>query len=164
MNINTLNFVEAIGPDVSRVCKEWGLFPAICMAQAILESKSGQSELALNANNIFGKKWNEGKFEPYYKVTNEYLTCSREEAEAAGFELVDESSGLYRKMLPFNYYNSWAESINHYCENIMKSKWYAPAREYLEDPDEFLEAMAKIYAPNHPSYADTIRRLIAEYD
>ena len=46
------------------------------LAQAILESNYGTSELALKANNFFGMKFkeneDEGKYEKYYVETKEY--------------------------------------------------------------------------------------------
>lgn len=129
-----------------------------------MESRFGTSELAVNANNIAGKKWNKGKFEPYIKRTNEYLDMTREEAEAQGFECIDEEEGLYAKPLPFNKYNSWAECIEHYCKNIVTSGYYKKAIDSLPDYEFFLHNLAKVYAPNHPTYAEDVKRVIIEFE
>ena len=42
------------------LCKSYGIYPSVMMAQAILESQWGMSDLAVQANNIFwckGFRW-----------------------------------------------------------------------------------------------------------
>ena len=157
-------FIESIAIDVKESCNRWGLYPSIAIAQFCIESAYGTSELAVNANNIAGKKWNKDLYPPYYKITKEYLTGTVEENTANGFELIDEETGLYKKSLPFNFYPSWAECIEHYCKNLIESKWYSRAVNLLPDYEGFLCTMASIYAPNHPTYANDIRRVIIEYN
>lgn len=157
-------FIESISLNCIDSCNRWGLYPSICIAQLCLESKFGTSELAINANNIAGKKWNEGRFEPYNKMTKEYLNCTLEEALTQGFTPVNIGARLYEKPLPFNKYESWAECIEHYCENIVKSKWYKRAMDVVNDYDLFLDTLSSIYAPNHPTYANDVRRVIIEYN
>lgn len=52
------------------------LYPSVMLAQAILESNYGTSELARKANNFFGMKFkeneDEGKYEKYFVETKEY--------------------------------------------------------------------------------------------
>lgn len=157
-------FFERVMPVVQEACNRWGLYPSIAGAQLFLESKGGNSELAVNANNIAGKKLNRGKFEPYFKMTNEYLTCTEEQAIAQGFTPVDVSRNLYSKPLPFNMYASWNECIYHYCENIMTSKWYTVPVSQLNDYNNFLHALIVVYAPNHPTYYDDILRVVEQYN
>ena len=159
-----LEFINEIAPYAIDACNRWGLYPSICIAQLCLESKFGTSELATEANNIAGKKWNKDRFLPYYRVTREYLNKTPEEAKELGFYPVDIETGLYEKSLPFNIYSSWEECIEHYCENLIKSKWYVRAIEVINDYEMFLETLSSIYAPNHPTYANDIFRVIIEYD
>ena len=155
-------FIESIRLNCIDSCNRWGLYPSICIAQLCLESKYGTSELAVNANNIAGKKWNKDRFEPYYRVTKEYLDGTVEDNLKNGFVLINAETGLYEKSLPFNIYSSWAECIEHYCENIVKGKWYKRAMDVVSDYDEFLDTLSSIYAPNHPTYTDDVRRVIIE--
>ena len=158
-------FVLQIAPIMIEQCGVWGLkFPSIGIAQALMESTKGTSELAVNAFNIFGKKWNKDRFPAYYKLTNEYLKLTVEEAVADGWGIVNAEKGLYNKYLPFNHYPSWNESVSHYCENLMTAKWYAVPRLYLWDFTRFLVELAPVYAPNHPTYVDDVMARIDKYD
>uniref|UniRef100_UPI0032DB31B4 glucosaminidase domain-containing protein n=1 Tax=Clostridium perfringens TaxID=1502 RepID=UPI0032DB31B4 len=44
-------FIEAVAPIAQETFKEYGVFPSITLAQAILESGWGQSALATEGNN-----------------------------------------------------------------------------------------------------------------
>lgn len=162
--MDRIEFINEIAPYAVDACNRWGLYPSICIAQLCLESNFGTSELAVNANNIAGKKWNKDRFLPYYKTTNEYLQMTEEQAIALGFEPVNPEKGLYSKSLPFNLYSSWQDCIEHYCENLVRSKWYSRAIDVINDYTLFLEIMSSIYAPKHPTYANDVMRVIIEYD
>lgn len=162
--MDRIEFIEEIKDNCIESCDRWGLYPSICIAQLCLESGFGTSELAINANNIAGKKWNKDKFEPYYKLTKEYLDGTVEENAENGFEVINAEKGLYQKKLAFNLYESWAECIEHYCENILTSKWYSKAINVVDDYDLFLDTLSSIYAPKHPTYANDVRRVIIEYN
>lgn len=49
-------FIENIGPKATKDYKESGILASITIAQACLESGYGSTELAINANNLFGMK------------------------------------------------------------------------------------------------------------
>ena len=49
-------WLNSIYPSAQKLAKENDLFPSIMVSQAIAESAWGQSELAINANNLFGVK------------------------------------------------------------------------------------------------------------
>lgn len=69
-------FIASNISDVLKVTKENKLYPSIMLAQSILESGYGTSELARKANNFFGIKFkeneDEGKYGIYYVKTQEY--------------------------------------------------------------------------------------------
>lgn len=54
-------FIDRLKNDVVAVCKDYGLYPSVMMAQAIIESNWGRSGLAVNANNFFGVKARKGQ-------------------------------------------------------------------------------------------------------
>jgi flagellum-specific peptidoglycan hydrolase FlgJ len=63
---------------------KYGIPASITMAQAILESNSGNSELARNANNHFGiKSTRDWAGNTYYKQTNEENSIFRKYANTA---------------------------------------------------------------------------------
>lgn len=54
-------FIDRLKTDIVAVCKDYGLYPSVMMAQAIIESDWGRSGLAVNANNFFGVKARKGQ-------------------------------------------------------------------------------------------------------
>lgn len=74
--MNTTEFIEAIGACVQKYAPQYGIcVHSPIIAQAVLESARGTSELAVNANNYFGLKHKPGRCPTatgiYYKVGSE---------------------------------------------------------------------------------------------
>lgn len=74
--MNTTEFIEAIGACVQKYALQYGIcVHSPIIAQAVLESARGTSELAVNANNYFGLKYKPGRCPTatgiYYKVGSE---------------------------------------------------------------------------------------------
>lgn len=74
--MNTTEFIEAIGACVQNYAPQYGIcVHSPIIAQAVLESARGTSELAVNANNYFGLKYKPGRCPTatgiYYKVGSE---------------------------------------------------------------------------------------------
>lgn len=62
MNISNTAFIEKIAALVAEYAPQYGiLVHSPIIAKAVLESASGNSELAMNANNYFGLKWRENR-------------------------------------------------------------------------------------------------------
>lgn len=55
-DMSTSEFIKTIGPIAKKNYKTSGVLASVTIAQAILESGWGKSELAKNANNMFGMK------------------------------------------------------------------------------------------------------------
>lgn len=55
-NMSTTEFIEAMGPVAQADYKQSGVLASVTLAQAILESGWGKSELAQKGNNLFGMK------------------------------------------------------------------------------------------------------------
>lgn len=51
-----IKFIKDVEKEAERSYKEYGILPSITIAQAILESGWGKSELTKNSNNLFGIK------------------------------------------------------------------------------------------------------------
>ncbi|MBY0122136.1 N-acetylmuramoyl-L-alanine amidase [Bacillus sp. S/N-304-OC-R1] len=69
-----MNFVEQIAPYAVKYMKSEGILASLSLAQAVLESDKGNSELAVNANNLFGIKAKPPWTGPIYiKRTKEFV-------------------------------------------------------------------------------------------
>lgn len=80
--------------------------PSITFAQAILESQYGNSELAINANNLFGIKANNWTGQTYSKLTN---------------EVVNSQTILIQ--VDFRKYDSWKDSIKDHSDFLLKDRY-----------------------------------------
>ncbi|MGI6319501.1 MAG: glucosaminidase domain-containing protein [Bacteroidales bacterium] len=120
---------------------EHGIPASVTLAQGILESAAGTSELAQNANNHFGIKcggaWNG---ETYLKDD-------------------DNKNDCFRK------YNSVEESYEDHSQFLLKNKRYAFLFDY--DSDDYISWSKGLqdagYATN-PEYSKILVRIIEEYE
>ncbi|MDK7376976.1 glycoside hydrolase family 73 protein [Peptoniphilus harei] len=127
-----------------RVAKKYDLLPSVMIAQSILESNWGRSELSQEYNNYFGikavKKDDGIAFE-----TEEY---------------VEGQSGRY--MENFKKYSSKKESFDHYGKLLSTAKRYKKvktAKNYKEAAQFIKEGG---YATD-PAYAEKIISVIEKY-
>lgn len=100
-------FIEIIASAVVESCNSANLLPSPTMAQAIIESKYGTSELATKANALFGIKANSSwNGEIYNKQTQEYINDSYTTVIAT-----------------FRKYPSWDESIKDHTQFLLKKRY-----------------------------------------
>ena len=143
-----LNFKEAYIEDTeklaTRVARKHGLFPSVMMAQSIIESNWGRSELSQEYNNYFGIK----------EVKKDQGVVFETE------EYVEGQSGRY--MENFKKYSSKKESFEHYAKLLTTAKRY----EKVKTAKDYKEAAKYIkeggYATD-PSYAEKIISVIEKY-
>ena len=114
------------------------------IAQAILESNWGQSELAKNANNLFGIKWSSGDF--YEKDTWEVV---------AGQNITVKAK--------FAKYKDHLECILAHSKFLQKDR-YKNAFNFVKDPERFIEEIHKAGYATDPNYSDKIISIIKKYD
>lgn len=104
-NVSMQQFIEELYPEAAEIYNKYGVLPSVTIAQAILESGWGKSELSTKANNLFGIKadisWKGKKIK---MNTSEYYNK----------KIVDE----------FRVYNSKQESIKDYGEFLKNNKRY----------------------------------------
>lgn len=108
-NVKNTGFVETIGQLAHQDMLRSGVLASVTAAQAIIESNSGKSDLALHANNLFGMKlelsnsvWTGGS---YRKQTLEYL------------------DGKYIKIYAdFRKYTSYAQSVADHSNYLTTAK------------------------------------------
>lgn len=107
-------FIKQIEKGAKKSYKEYGVLPSITVAQAILESGWGQSELTKDSNNLFGIKaddsWNGKVIEV---ITTENYS--------------DEVIAKFRK------YNSMEDSIKDHAKFLKENKRYEENGLFLGD-------------------------------
>ena len=108
--------IEKVGPLFTEDQKKTGVLAAVSMAQFLLESGWGTSELAVNANNGFGMKkslsgntWagSTWKGDVYNKVTKEWDVATQQYKEITA---------------PFRKYDCFADSIEDHSAYLLGAK------------------------------------------
>lgn len=100
----------------------------IVVAQAILESRYGESRLASEHHNLFGIKGDyNGKFVEY--VTTEQRP----------------DGTPYTVVARFRSYNCWDACIGDYARIIERLPWYQDAEEAANNPSQFLYGLLVAY-------------------
>lgn len=151
-NEGTKSFIETIGEDARTLGQEYDVFASVMIAQALLESGSGTSELSLAPNyNLFGIK---GAYQgsSVSMVTQE-----------------DRGNGeLYSINSAFRKYPNYAASLGDYVEllrsgiagnsSYYQKTWRSTSKNYLRTT----EALTGTYATD-TTYAKKLNSIIALY-
>ena len=133
-----------LATDAARTSSQTSGLPAgITLAQAILESAWGQSELSRRANNYFGIKAH-GKHPSVEFPTTEV-----------------RDGKLIRITAKFAAYDRIAQCFACRDRLISGGAVYAEARASAQDPERFARALAKHWATD-PRYADKLLRIYHE--
>ena len=137
-------YIEDTEKMAVRIARKNNILPSVMLAQSILESNWGRSELSREYNNYFGIKAVK-KDQGIVFETEEY---------------VDGESGRY--MENFKKYSSKKESFEHYAKLLSTAKRY----EKVKTAKNYKEAAKYIkeggYATD-PSYADKIISVVEKY-
>lgn len=140
-------FIELIAPSIIKSCSKENLLPSPSIAQAIIESNKGASELAVNANALFGIKadsrWG-GKI--YNKATKEYVNGQYITVNAS-----------------FRKYSSWEESIEDHTQFLVKNKRYSNLFG-VRDYKEYCKLIKQDGYATAPDYAQTLINCIEAYN
>lgn len=138
-------YIEDTEKMAVRIARKNNILPSVMLAQSILESNWGRSELSKEYNNYFGIKAAK-KDQGVVFETEEY---------------VDGESGRY--MENFKKYSSKRESFEHYAKLLSTAKRY----EKVKTAKNYKEAAQYIkeggYATD-PSYADKIISVVEKYE
>lgn len=122
-----------------------GVPASVTIAQAILESGWGRSQLAIAANNFFGVKACQG--EDYAEFpTAEYMDGVKEEV-----------------MARFARYPSPIESFHSHASLLLSLPRYAPAMAHRADPASFAAELQKCGYSTNPKYAEGLMQLVNEF-
>ena len=118
---------------------DFGIPASITMAQALLESGAGESELALNANNHFGIKCN-----------NDWM---------GGVYYHDDDS----KGECFRHYNDAADSFKDHSIFLQRSRYATCFEIAVEDYEGWARRLKECGYATDPLYAQKLIKIIEDY-
>lgn len=145
-------YVGASGPIARAIHTEYDIPASVTVAQSILESNWGRSQLSTAERNYFGFKCvNPTSPGPIAVGCARYPTT---ECVPAPCHPVDAF---------FRTYASIDDSFRDYGRLLTTSPYYAAALPVRDDPDAFIRAVAQKYATD-PEYADKVIGLMDRYD
>lgn len=150
LNATTEMFIAIIGEQARQLAQDNDLYASVMIAQAILESGSGNSKLAQAPNfNLFGIK---GFYEGDSVVmrTTEY----------------DSHGEPYTLLARFRAYDGYADSLADYADLLANGLdgFYSGAwKSNAETPAEACDFLEGRYATS-PTYSEKLQDLIATYD
>ena len=146
-----LKFINKIKEDAIKNYNTYGVLPSITIAQAILESDFGRSELSLKGNNLFGIKADANYKGDYISFKTQEFHNTIINANFRKYKSIDESIKDHGEFLVVN---------SRYKENgLFEAKTYITQAQALENAgystaeNEFGEKI----------YADILIELIREY-
>lgn len=126
---NEENFISVMVEKCQTRCLNAHLLPSLCIAQACLESAYGTSELAVNANNLFGIKRGSGWGGKVYNKNTKEWDGSKYITITAGFRAYDTMvacvEDYIKKLTTMNRYANLVgcTDINKACEYIRADGW-----------------------------------------
>lgn len=148
-NLSTEMFIASIGEQARQIGQDKSLYASVMIAQAVIESDSGNSGLARAPyNNLFGIK---GAHE------GNSVTMSTQEDNGSG--------SLYTIDAAFRAYDTQSESLEDYAELLRgdMSHYYNAWKENADTYEDAAKALQGTYATS-TVYADTICAVIEAYD
>ena len=134
-----LAYIEAWKDVVVQQQKDYGIPASITMAQALLESGAGRSELAVEANNHFG-----------IKCTNEWM---------GGVYYYDDDS----KGECFRHYKDAAESFKDHSLFLQRPRYESCFEIAIEDYEGWAYRLRQCGYATDPLYAQKLIRIIDDY-
>lgn len=149
------SFVRTIFEAASKVCAMGRkINPAVCAAQAALETGYGTSGLCLRANNLFGIK------------ARPTWPGKRIQMPTREWSKVD---GWVRVLADFRAYDSVEGSISDYADVIERCSWYRDARENADDWEAFLRGIMPKPGKEpgwatDPMYFEKVKAIILRFD
>lgn len=127
------------------------VLPSVTIAQAILESNWGKSDLAINGKNLFGiKASNDWNGEIYTKKTKE-----------------QDSSKTYTITANFRKYKSWLESIQDHDKFFVSTPWRIQNYQRVLKSTNYKEQAQALQACGYATdrqYANKLINLIEKYN
>lgn len=125
---------------------KWGVPASVTLAQCILESGWGQSQLAQRYSNFFGIK--AGTDSAYVEFPTSEVVAGR----------------TVRELARFAKYSSAIESFDAHARLLSTADRYASAMRHVDDPPAFCAALRICGYSTEPDYAFRLISLMNEYD
>ena len=153
-------FVAYIGPIAHKDMQKTGILASVTTAQAILESGYGSTELAMQANNLFGMKaslsgntWSsDWKGTTYKKKTIEY----------------DKDGNMYTEVAIFRKYGTHAASVKDHSDYLAGAKNGSRLRYQgvvgNKNYKKTVELIKKGGYATDPNYVDKLCDIIERWD
>ncbi|MBF6976319.1 N-acetylmuramoyl-L-alanine amidase [Streptococcus macedonicus] len=142
----TINFIESIGESARQIAAQNDLYASVMIAQAILESDSGQSALSQAPNyNFFGIKGD---------YNGQSVTMKTWEDDGSG--------NTYTIDAQFRSYGSQAESLEDYAQFLQKDIYAGVHKSNTTSYKDATAALTGTYATD-TSYGTKLNRLIEQY-
>ena len=153
-------FIEKVAPLAQADQKAKGILASVTIAQAILESGWGRSELAVNANNLFGMKKSLSGNTGTGSTWDGKSVYSKETKEVY-------ASGPATVQDDFRAYKSWQESVGDHSAYLLGAKKGSTFRyEGLKGCSDYRKAAQIIkdggYATS-PTYVEKLCSIIEEW-
>ncbi len=149
-NNNEQQFIVQTAEYAKNLKETYGILPSISIAQAILESDWGRSELSVKNNNFYG-----------IKGDNPNKTVMMNTKEFVNGEWIEIKA-------PFRKYDSWQESMDEHARLIVYgTTWNANQYSTVLAATEYKEAayaLEKSGYATDPDYPVKLIRLIEQYN
>lgn len=142
----TINFIHTIGEDAKAIADAYGLYPSVMIAQAVLESQSGQSGLAVSDHNLFGIKGD-------YNGASVTMKTWEDDGEGNAYTI----DAIFRS------YPSVSESLEDYAVLLTTSPYYTGTwRINTVSYHDATAALTGTYATD-TQYGEKLNALIESY-
>ncbi|HEO6334730.1 TPA: glycoside hydrolase family 73 protein [Streptococcus agalactiae] len=142
----TTTFIQTISPTAIEISKTYDLYASVLLAQAILESSSGQSDLSKAPNyNLFGIKGE-------YKGKSVQMPT----LEDAG------KGNMTQIQAPFRAYPNYSASLYDYAELVSSQKYASAWKSNTSSYKDATAALTGLYATD-TAYASKLNQIIETY-
>lgn len=138
-------FIATLAPHARETNKRMGIPASISLAQAILESGWGKSQLAQKAKNLFGIKAGRSWTGPTLDLPTKEFRNGQWVTEVARWRA----------------YPSYTEAFIDHAK-LFYNGLYEDALAYRAQPKEFLQRIAPVYATD-PRYVEKVWNLVTNY-
>ena len=142
-------FIDAVASVAMDTHKEYGIYPSVTIAQAILESAWGKSGLAIQANNLFGIKADSSWKGPILELpTIEHV-----------------NGGIIHIISKWRVYEKWEDSVLDHGKFLRENPRYEKAGVF--ESANYKEQVMAIHNAGYatdPNYTNLVCGLIESYE